>query len=60
MTRESAIKYLIKDKEQRGRCLISEAIDVAIKALEQEPYNDIEEIREVINCDADAETESEG
>lgn len=37
MTREEAISFLIKDKEQRGDCFISEAIDMAIKALEQEP-----------------------
>ena len=37
MTREEAIDMLVKDKEQRGECFISEAIDMAIKALEQIP-----------------------
>lgn len=37
MTREEAIKFLKLDKEDRGKCFISDAIDVAIKALEQEP-----------------------
>lgn len=37
MTREEAIKFLKLDKENRGKCFISDAIDVAIKALEQEP-----------------------
>ena len=36
MTREEAIKFLKLDKEDRGKCFISDAIDVAIKALEQE------------------------
>ena len=40
MTREEAIEFLIKDKEQRGNCYISEALDMAIKALEQEPTLD--------------------
>ena len=33
-----------------------EALYMAIKALEQKPSRDMEEIKEVINCDADAET----
>ena len=33
-----------------------EAIEMAIKVLEQQPSKDMEEIEEVINCDADAET----
>ena len=37
MAREEAIEMLKKDKEQRGNCFISDAIDMAIKALEQEP-----------------------
>lgn len=37
MTREEAIKFLELDKKDRGNCLISNAIDMAIKALEQEP-----------------------
>ena len=30
--------------------------DMSIKVLEQEPSRNMEEIEEVINCDADAET----
>lgn len=56
MTREEAIEMLKKDKEQRGECFISDALDMAIKALEQEPSRDMEEISEVLKCDADAET----
>jgi hypothetical protein len=37
MTREEAIEMLKKDKEQRGNCFISDALDMAIKALEQKP-----------------------
>lgn len=37
MTREEAIKFLELDKESRGKCFISDAIDMAIKALDQEP-----------------------
>ena len=37
MTREEAIKFLELDKKDRGKCFISDAIDMAIKALEQEP-----------------------
>lgn len=37
MTREEAIEMLKKDKEQRGNCFISDALNMAIKALEQEP-----------------------
>jgi hypothetical protein len=40
MTREEAIEMLKKDKEQRGNCFISDALDMAIKALEQEPCED--------------------
>ena len=40
MTREEAIKFLELDKKDRGKCIISDAIDVAIKALEQEPIID--------------------
>ena len=40
MTREEAIKFLKLDKEDRGKCLISDAIEMAIKALEQEPVLD--------------------
>ena len=36
MTREEAIGFIIKDKEQRGECFISEALDMAINALERE------------------------
>ena len=34
MTREEVIEMLKKDKEQRGNCFISDALDMAIKALE--------------------------
>ena len=37
MTREEAIEMLKKDKEQRGECFISDALDMAIEALEQKP-----------------------
>lgn len=36
MTREEAIEMLRKDKEQRGNCFISDALDIAISALEQQ------------------------
>ncbi len=36
MTREEAIDLLKKDKAQRGECFISDAIDMAIKALQKE------------------------
>ena len=44
MTREEAIEMLKKDKEQRGNCFISDALDMAIKALEQEPSKPMVEI----------------
>lgn len=37
MTREEAIEMIKKDKKQRGECFISDALDMAIKALGQEP-----------------------
>ena len=37
MTSKQAIEFLKLDKDNRGKCFISDAIDVAIKALEQEP-----------------------
>ena len=40
MTREEAIEMIKKDKKQRGECFISDALDIAIKALEQEPILD--------------------
>lgn len=40
MTREEAIKFLELDKKDRGKCIISDAIDMAIKALEREPCED--------------------
>ncbi len=43
MTREEAIKYLELDKKDRGKCLISDAIDMAIEALEQKDI--LEDIR---------------
>lgn len=36
MTRKEAIEMLKKDKKQRSNCYISDAIDIAIKTLEQE------------------------
>jgi len=36
MLKEEAIKFLELDKKDRGKCFISDAIDMAIKALEQE------------------------
>lgn len=57
MTREEAINN-IKEHCYFASLLpqAKEALDVAIKALEQEACEDIEEIREVMSCDADAET----
>ncbi len=55
MTREEAIQALKKEK----KTALHEnkvAFDMAIKALEQEPSRDMEEIKEVMSCDADAET----
>lgn len=54
MTREEAIDII--------KCLAwhtrpnEEDIEQAIKALEQEPNRDMEEIREIMECDADVET----
>ena len=63
MSKEEAIKYL---KEMKDECndtihnvryvTQEEALEMAIKALEQEPSGDMEEILEVLKCDADAET----
>ena len=49
MTREEAIEMLKKDKEQRGNCFISDALDMAIKALEQEPCEDVVSRQAVID-----------
>lgn len=38
MTIEEIIDLLKKDKAQRGDCLISDAIDIVVKMLEQEPF----------------------
>lgn len=38
MTREEVIDLLKKDKSQRGDCFVSDALDIAIKTLEQEPF----------------------
>lgn len=46
--------YSFFDREQANKDI--EAFKAAIKALEQEPSRDMEEIEEVINCNADAET----
>lgn len=37
MTREEAIKILKLDNKDRRKCSITEAINMAIKSLEQEP-----------------------
>lgn len=51
------IKELINIRDNFNYTLApNEVFDDAIKALEQEPFRDMEEIAEVINCDADAET----
>lgn len=49
MTREDAIEMLKKDKQQRGDCFISMALDMAIKALEQELCEDAVIRREVLD-----------
>ena len=36
MTREEVIDLLKKDKSQRGKCFVSDALDIAINKLEQE------------------------
>lgn len=38
MTREEVIDLLKKDKSQRGKCFVSDALDIAINILEQEPF----------------------
>lgn len=38
MTREKVIDLLKKDKSQRGDCFLSDALDIAIKTLEQEQF----------------------
>ena len=40
MTKEKAIELLELDKKSRGECFISDAIDMAIKTLEQESCDD--------------------
>lgn len=50
MNREEAIEMLKKDKEQRGDCFISDAIDMAIKALEQKPCGDYISREDAIMC----------
>lgn len=37
MTIEEVIDLLKKDKSQRGKCFVSDALDIAINILEQEP-----------------------
>jgi hypothetical protein len=59
MTKEEKIEMLETEKAYliaHGGDRQAEALTSAIQALEQEPCKDMEEIREVINCDADAET----
>ncbi len=55
MTREEAIKILELDKKYRSKCAISEAIDMAIKALEQEPI--LDKIRAEIEQEYKVESE---
>ena len=43
MTREEVIDLLKKDKSQRGKCFVSDALDIAINVLEQE--YDIDKIK---------------
>lgn len=59
MTREEAISILNNEIGNADRNIFPEvliALDMAIKALSAEPCRDMEEIEEVINCDADAKT----
>lgn len=61
MTREEAIARIIDHKivhkmNEPRAVYISEALEMAIKALKQEPFRDIEEIAEIMSCVADAET----
>ena len=66
MTREESIDWLARVKSNTVNHTLemplwwneplAGALDMAIKALEQEPNRNMEEIKEVINCDADAET----
>jgi hypothetical protein len=51
MTREEVIDLLKKDKSQRGKCFVSDALDIAINVLEQE-HTILEKIREEINQEA--------
>lgn len=47
MTREEVIDLLKKDKSQRGKCFVSDALDIAINVLEQE-HTILDKIREEI------------
>lgn len=47
-------KYIFVTDEKKYSDMVDEIAN--LKALEQEPSRDMEEINEVINCDADAET----
>lgn len=38
MTIEEVIDLLKKDKSQRGKCFVSDALDIAINMLEKEPF----------------------
>ena len=51
MTNEEAIAMLKKDKEQRGNCFISDAIDIGIDSLEKESkmLEEIANLQEYIN-----------
>lgn len=54
MTIDEAIEMLKKDKEQRGECFISDALDMAIKALGQQPCEDTvsrQAVLDLVNSD---------
>ena len=54
MTREEIIDFC--DMKAQLEPENEDIFEAIIEALEQEPSRDMEEIKEVINCDADAET----
>lgn len=47
MTIEEVIDLLKKDKSQRGKCFVSDALEIVINMLEQE-HNILDKIREEI------------
>lgn len=59
MTEAQKCLYHIAENMRMDKSISKEGYEYfqqAIKALEQEPSRNMEEIKEVINCDADAET----